>query len=70
MTAYADQLFASLDRDLELERIAGGNETEVYRTDDRRHVVKLKNDLGVCWEAAFAAPAASNTQIQFRDKSN
>jgi hypothetical protein len=43
---YADQVFAPLDRDLALERIAGGNETEVYRTDDSRYVVKLKSDLG------------------------
>jgi hypothetical protein len=43
---YADQVFAPLDRDLELERIGGGNETEVYRTDDRRFVVKLKSDMG------------------------
>jgi len=54
VTAYADQLFASLDRDLELERIAGGNETEVYRTDDHRYVVKLKNDLGGTRAAAIA----------------
>jgi hypothetical protein len=53
MTGYADQLFASLDRDLELERIAGGNETEVYRTDDHRYVVKLKNDLGGTRAAAI-----------------
>ncbi len=46
MTSYADQVFAPLDRDLHLERIAGGNETEVYLTDDRRYVVKLKSDLG------------------------
>lgn len=46
MTSYADQVFAPLDRDLDLERIGGGNETEVYRTDDRRCVVKLKSDLG------------------------
>jgi hypothetical protein len=53
MAGYADQLFASLDRDLELERIAGGNETEVYRTDDSRFVVKLKNDLGGSRAAAI-----------------
>lgn len=44
MITYADQVFAPLDRDLALERIAGGNETEVYRTDDQRYVVKLKSD--------------------------
>jgi hypothetical protein len=39
---HADKLFACLDHDLHLERIAGGNETEVYATDDRRYVVKVK----------------------------
>jgi hypothetical protein len=43
---YTDQVFAPLDLDHALERLAGGNETEVYRTDDGRHVVKLKGDLG------------------------
>jgi hypothetical protein len=43
---YANDVFAPLDRDHVLERIAGGNESEVYRTDDRRYVVKLKHDLG------------------------
>ncbi len=45
-TLYADDVFAPIDQDLHLERIAGGNETEVYRTDDKRHVVKLKHELG------------------------
>jgi hypothetical protein len=45
-STHADQVFAPIDRDLELERIAGGNETEVYRTDDQRYVVKLKIELG------------------------
>jgi hypothetical protein len=39
-------VFAPLDRDNNLERFAGGNETEVYRTDDQRYVVKLKSHLG------------------------
>ncbi len=38
-----DHVFAPLDVDLHLERIAGGNETEVYCTDDRQHVVKVKS---------------------------
>ncbi|MEZ4712076.1 MAG: hypothetical protein R3A44_33120 [Caldilineaceae bacterium] len=38
-----DQVFAPLDADLHLERIAGGNETEVFCTDDRRYVVKVKS---------------------------
>ena len=42
MTLHTDRAFAPLDPGQDLERIAGGNETEVYRTDDRRHVVKLK----------------------------
>ncbi len=44
MTLHVDQVFAPLDRDHDLERIGGGNETEVYRTDDHRYVVKLKCD--------------------------
>jgi hypothetical protein len=43
---HADHVFAPIDHDLELERIGGGNETEVYRTDDKCYVVKLKSDLG------------------------
>jgi hypothetical protein len=46
MALYTDQAFAPLDPGRDLERIAGGNETEVYRTDDRRYVVKLKWDTG------------------------
>lgn len=46
MSHYSNQIFAPLDPDLELERIAGGNETEVYRSDDGRYVIKLKNELG------------------------
>jgi hypothetical protein len=61
MAGYADQLFASLDRDLELERIAGGNETEVYRTDDFRFVVKLKNDLGGTRAAAVEQAKSMRT---------
>lgn len=46
MTHYQDSVFAPVDRDHQLARIAGGNETEVYVTDDHRFVVKLKSDLG------------------------
>lgn len=45
-TQYRDILFAALDADLQLERIGGGNETEVYRTDDSQFVVKVKSDGG------------------------
>jgi hypothetical protein len=41
---YADALFASVDADLQMQRIAGGNETEVYCTDDERYVVKVKSE--------------------------
>ncbi len=40
----ADLLFAPLDADLHMDRIGGGNETDVYCTDDRRYVVKVKSE--------------------------
>ena len=46
MTLHADDVFAPLDDDHVLQRLAGGNETEVYKTDDQRYVVKVKHDLG------------------------
>ena len=46
MKQHTDKLFAPIDRDLSMQRIGGGNETEVYLTDDRRYVVKVKEDLG------------------------
>jgi hypothetical protein len=59
MTAFhTDQVFAPVDLDHALERLAGGNETEVYRTDDGRHVVKLKGDLGGAPEEALACARA------------
>jgi hypothetical protein len=55
MTAFhTDQIFAPLDLDHALERLAGGNETEVYRTDDGHHVVKIKGDTGGALEEALA----------------
>ena len=45
-TFYSDKAFAPIDKDLRLERIGGGFETEVYSTDDRRFLVKLKGDRG------------------------
>jgi len=51
---YYDEVFAPLDRDHHLERIGGGFETEVYCTDDKRYVVKLKSDLGGDLDAARA----------------
>lgn len=54
MTLHVDDVFAPLDHDHGLERLAGGNETEVYWTDDRRYVVKLKYDLGGSLDLALA----------------
>lgn len=46
MVVHVNRVFAALDRDHDLERIGGGNETEVYRTDDSRYTVKLKCGRG------------------------
>lgn len=55
MTAYADHVFAPIDADLSLQRVAGGNETEVYCSDDGRYVAKLKAELGGSREESLAA---------------
>jgi hypothetical protein len=47
MMLYCNDVFAALDYDHVVERIAGGNETEVYRSDDGRFVLKRKGDLAV-----------------------
>lgn len=57
-TLYQDTLFAPLDADLHLERIGGGNETEVYCTDDRRYVVKVKNSQATTLDAALCEAIA------------
>ncbi|HMQ34641.1 MAG TPA: hypothetical protein PKD53_28150, partial [Chloroflexaceae bacterium] len=54
MTSYTDTVFAPIDHDLALERVAGGNETEVYRSDDGRYVAKLKCELGGRRDEALA----------------
>jgi hypothetical protein len=41
---HRNPAFAALDADHVLERIAGGNETDVYRSDDGLTVVKLKHE--------------------------
>jgi hypothetical protein len=64
MNLHHDPLFAPLDADLHLARIGGGNETEVYATDDQRYVVKVKHA-----EAAPAAEALIQAQI-LRDAAN
>ncbi|HSH04975.1 MAG TPA: hypothetical protein VLL52_20845 [Anaerolineae bacterium] len=53
MRLYGDKLFAPIDADLHLERVAGGNETEVYCTDDKRFVVKVKEESGGDLETAL-----------------
>ena len=53
-TLYHDPLFAALDADHHLERIGGGNETEVYCTDDRRYVVKVKHSSATTLAATLA----------------
>lgn len=50
---YKNPLFAPLDADLHLQRIAGGNETEVYLSDDRRYVVKVKDTAGGTFTEAW-----------------
>jgi len=37
---------------------------------DTTVTVQLKNDQGVCWEADYSAPAITNSQVEFRDKSD
>jgi hypothetical protein len=64
MIIYADQVFAPLDHDLALERIAGGNETEVYRTDDQLYVVKLKSDHGGTVDVALAHALADRAAAE------
>lgn len=55
---YHDILFAPLDSDLHLERIGGGNETEVYCTDNRRYVVKVKSHQAESLPTALAHATA------------
>ena len=64
MMIYADQVFAPLDRDLALERIAGGTETEVYRTDDQQYVVKLKSDHGGTADVVLAHALADRAAAE------
>jgi hypothetical protein len=37
---------------------------------DTTVTIQLKNDDGTCWEADFTAPAITNEQVEFRDKSD
>ncbi len=51
---YADRLFAAVGADRHVQRIAGGNETEVYRTENEKHVIKVKSESGGSVEEAVA----------------
>lgn len=51
---HHDAVFAPLDDDHTVRRIAGGNETEVYASDDGRRVIKLKSELGGVKQVAVA----------------
>lgn len=33
-------------------------------------IVQLRNDLGLCWDAEFSAPASTSSPVQFRDRSD
>lgn len=35
---------------------------------DQRVIVQLKNQVGVCWEASYGAPATKHDDTQFKDK--
>ncbi len=62
MNKHQDEVFAPIDIDHVLERVAGGNETEVYRSDDYRFVVKLKGEMGSRDVAAMLATARQMKQ--------
>lgn len=51
---YTDSIFASVDADLHMQRIAGGNETEVYCTEDQKYVIKVKSEGGGTLKDALA----------------
>jgi hypothetical protein len=55
---HTNQVFAPIDPDHTLERVAGGNETEVYRSDDGTWVAKLKSELGSDAAGALAEAQA------------
>ncbi len=66
MNKHQDEVFAPIDIDHVLERVAGGNETEVYRSDDYRFVVKLKGEMGSRDVAAALAAARQMKQAARR----
>ena len=66
MGVYSNPVFAPIDLDHALERLAGGNETEVYRSDDGQRVVKLKaNTGGSRQQALIAAQIMRDAAQQF-----
>ncbi|MGB9737061.1 MAG: hypothetical protein C0184_12385 [Chloroflexus aggregans] len=63
---HHNDVFAPIDIDHVMERVAGGNETEVYCSDDRRFVVKLKGELASRDAAAMLADARRMQQAAQR----
>lgn len=60
------ELFAFWAQEHHLERIGGGSETDVYRTADARHVIKLKDVTGESVAAALRqVTALRNTARHF-----
>ncbi len=51
---YADSLFAPVGANQQVQRIAGGNETEVYCTDNGKYVMKVKSEGGGSIQEAMA----------------
>ncbi|MBA3533360.1 MAG: hypothetical protein H0T73_15675 [Ardenticatenales bacterium] len=49
-----DQVFGFLDHDHQVQRVAGGNESEVYCTDDHQFVIKIKGELAGSTDTALA----------------
>lgn len=66
MERHRNDVFAPIDIDHVMERVAGGNETDVYRSDDHRFVVKLKGERGSRDAAAMLADARRMQQAARR----
>jgi hypothetical protein len=52
--AFLDDIFACLAHGQHFTRIAGGSQTDVYRTGDQRYVVKLKSQPGGTFRTTLA----------------
>lgn len=66
MGVYQNRVFAPLDQDHQVVRYAGGNESEVYLSDSRDYVYKIKGDLaGKLEEALWWAQAMREAAQMF-----